>query len=155
MKTTVNFDIAVRGIEFERDEIRGIEFEFSIIPELLNDVESAVYAIAEEVVKLVDIYMTEKKMSYPTKIYVETEVFGMRFKAARELTQQVHDELKPKQKPLNPESVQNDIRYIDNMLVSEAPVLDVRKWIYHILNKHFDVEIPEALKNEVTDATVV
>src|SRR5580765_4011086 len=132
MKTTVDFELS-QHFDGREPYTRffKVDFEFIAMQELIGDIERFMSEAVNEYLKYLDM-----ENDLGTIVEIKGYVVGMRVAYSDILTE---DFAKPKPKPLNPESVQNDIRYIDNMLVSEAPVLDVRKWIYHILNKHFDV----------------
>ena len=162
MKTTVDFELS-QHFDGREPYTRffKVDFEFIAMQELIGDIERFMSEAVNEYLKDLDM-----ENDLGTIVEIKGYVVGMRVAYSDILTE---DFAKPKPKPLNPESLQNDIRYTDSILASflgtippesnwdgiRSEIEQARKWIYHVLNKHFDVEIPEALKNEAADATLV
>lgn len=147
MQTHLLFELEERLDKgFERSEAMSVDFEFFDPSILMNDVEKFMYSVIHEYMGW--MALEDEKANNPNHVgrtvTIKTTCLGVPMEFSDTLTADFGKE--QVKRAYDMDSIQNDIRYIDNMITSEAPILDVRKWIYHTLNKHFDVEIPEALK---------
>lgn len=146
-----------------------VEVEFIAGKQLLADVNNIGSEILEEKLYQLDvdfaaIHADEKKtrtnFHLPITLELSTTVFGSTTVRTATFDENTIAELeKVKPKPLDSDSLQNDIRYIDNILASflgtlpEEPnwdgvrtnIHEARVWVYHILKKHFDIPTPEAM----------
>lgn len=158
MKTLAHFELVTKtkqDMNIGRKEF-DVEVEFIAGKQLLADVNNTASEIIEEKLYQLDIdfaqiHDSEKKtrtdFHLPITLELSITVFGTTNKRTAIFDENTIAELeKSKPKPLNIESLQNDIRYIDNMIEAQSDVIEVRRWIYYVLNKHFDIPIPDAMK---------
>jgi hypothetical protein len=173
MKTKAHFVLSIRDQPFNMigdQEIFDVEIDFIAGKQLMADVNNIASEIIEEKLSQLDVdYETfkasEKKtranFGLPLTLELLITVFGTTTKRTAVFDEGTATELeKAKPKPINSESLQHDIRYLDNIIASfgttlpdaagwdgiKSEIHGMRVWIYHILNKHFDIEVPEAMK---------
>jgi hypothetical protein len=173
MKTKAHFVLSIRDQPFNMigdQEIFDVEIDFIAGKQLMADVNNIASEIIEEKLSQLDVdYETfkasEKKtranFGLPLTLELLITVFGTTTKRTAVFDEGTATELeKAKPKPINSESLQHDIRYLDNIIASfgttlpdaagwdgiKSEIHGMRVWIYQILNKHFDIEVPEAMK---------
>lgn len=167
MKTLAHFVLLTKtkdDVSIGRQNF-DVEVEFIAGKQLLADVNNIASEIIEEKLYQLDIEFAEIHSSgkktrvnfhLPITLELSTTVFGTVTERKAIFDENTIAELeKVKPKPLNAEQLQNDIRYIDNLLASESPIIEVRQFIYYVLNRHFDVPIPESMKLDQAESKPV
>lgn len=170
MRQSVNFQITEyrHGEKVDYDDMGvgeegfHIEFEYTAFPELIADLERTMYEICKAYLESRDMYALRDEGDNPlgTEVVVTTVVCGIAMEARDTLTEDYYK--KKKKQDLNVDSLKNDIQYTNTILASAGDVRDdeinigitaphsfireARKWIYHIMNKHFDEPIPEGFE---------
>lgn len=158
MKTNVQFELEYQESDKAKPKPHYFSavFEFISVAELFSDVERVLYETVKE--KL------EEKCVVGSTVVIAADVFGVTLSNGDAYTED-YDKRK-KKKEVDIDSLKNDIQYANSVLASAGDIDVVqtavqpdeslgeafniihegRKWIYHIMNKHFDEPIPEGFE---------